>query len=510
MTIPTPIADAALAAEQARHAESDTLQSALADAEALAAQVQPLTDQVAALQAQVATLTAQLAQEIDQETADQQQIAALQAQLVAIQAQLAALQALYDADEAILHPPPPPPPPPPVLTGPMMGMDVGGWWFVGAGWPNDGSYAVAKVADFERLIGRGVTLINQSLQNQTPDWASYQSSAINTVINNPGAVVGLPPRRSALRFQLGITGQSAAANFAEIAGGGQDARFTAIFQAIKDRGFDRPFLGLGQESDGDWWANTCSLGNEPAFKAAFRRVAALAKAVIPDCVICYDVASTRDQRPGYPGDDVVDAIILDYYDWGSGVGDAHGLAETLSFNKPFMLAEWAAKDSLQGAAFIDFVWQTCTGSPLFLGQCYWNRHDPGSGDYTFAANPLSGARYIEKFGGQNPPIYQPPPPPPVGQSTVKLTKWSGDGGGTISLELFVAGTSYGVKQVALNAASWDVPIAIAPGTAMSAKMTGTWCVLGSCVVTDASGARTFTFTGGRTVSNGQTAGWAAP
>ena len=106
---------------------------------------------------------------------------------------------------------------------------------------------------------------------------------------------------------------------------------SAPFQAMKDRGFDRPFLGVGQESNGDWWIKTCSKDNEAAFVSAFRRVAGLAKAIMSTCVICYDVSNTRPiAGAAYPGAAYVDAIILDYYYRGSGVGDSNGIAEMKS------------------------------------------------------------------------------------------------------------------------------------------------------------------------------------
>lgn len=428
-------------------------------------------------------------------------IDALQATITTLQAQLAALQALYDADEAILHPPPPPPPP--ATTGPMMGMVPGGWWWHPAGTPDDGSYAASKVTDFERLMGRGVQVINQSLQNQTPTWNAYQDQSINQVIKGAGAVIGLPPRRAALRFQLGITGQSAAANFAEIATGARDAGYTAIFQAMKDRGFDRPFLGVGQESNGEWWPATCSIGNEAAFKAAFRRVAGLAKAVMPDCVICYDVSNTRPiAGAAYPGADVVDAIILDYYDRGGGIGDSHGLAEMLALAKPFLICEWATQDSLRGAAFIDWFWQQVTGSPLFIGQCYWR-----ADEWSFSSNPLSKAAYIAKFGGQAPPIYVPPPP----QAGVSLTKWTNGGSAAAAIiELVIGGVSQGNQTMVANTAFWPYTGNIPGGTVLSFKVIGgSWWVFGSATVTAGDlTTRTKTWSSGQTVSNGQSASWA--
>lgn len=500
--------------------EFSALQTALeADDDMIVSQASSiinLTSQTTDLTAQVATLQAQLAGEISQETADQQQIVAMQGQLAAVQAQLATCQVALAADEAILHPPPPPPPPLPTLTGPMMGMVPGGWWWHPDNTPDDGSYAVKRVADFERAMGRGVQLMNQSLQNQSSDWAIYESVAINTVINHPAAVIGLSPRRSALRLQLGITNQTAAANFAEISSGAQDARFNRIFQAIKARGFDRPFLGLGQESNGDWWPNTCSAGNEAAFKAAFAHVAALAKAIMPDCVVCYDVANTRAMGPAYPGA-AVDAIILDYYDQGASVGDAHGLAEMLAFNKPFLVCEWATRDVQRGASFIDFFWKTCTGSPLFIGQCYWNRDEAYLG--AFATNPLSAAQYLVKFGGQNPPIYVPPPPLP-GTVTIVVKGWKSGSNPESTLDLLIGG----VVQAPANqttvvtgskGGTWVVP-KMRSGDQFAVRVNfpaGKWWTVTSIVGTNDDGAGNWTFTpaGGTMVINtGSTATVAVP
>jgi hypothetical protein len=151
---------------------------------------------------------------------------------------------------------------------------------------------------FEKHAGKKVTVVNFA-----QPWGSFDATPFQALRN-----------RGALPFvQMGLQGTT----LADVAAGNQDAVIRAWAQKAKAWGY--PFLfGPWWEMNGGWYA----WGRSPDFVAAWRRfhdivVSEGATNVTWDWVvngIWWDPAS--DPAPYYPGDDYVDWVGIDSYNWG--------------------------------------------------------------------------------------------------------------------------------------------------------------------------------------------------
>jgi hypothetical protein len=135
---------------------------------------------------------------------------------------------------------------------------------------------------------------------------------------------GMPGR---LSYALAILPDSGEGSLTSIARGQQDWVWRAVANNLKSAGRGNSVVRIAWEanlSDWRWGATTKSA---PAFRAAFRRVALTLTRTAPGLVIDFGIGCGAG-LPGsklrtapltrlYPGDDVVDVIHCDAYDWWS-------------------------------------------------------------------------------------------------------------------------------------------------------------------------------------------------
>ena len=110
-----------------------------------------------------------------------------------------------------------------------------------------------------------------------------------------------------------------------VAAGSQDATFRRIARDLKGYTSGPTVARIGWEANGDWMAFSATRSTAADYRAAFRRVAQVMKKENPKLVIDFDIncgTPLRGQRHRldsltalYPGDDVVDLIGCDTYDW---------------------------------------------------------------------------------------------------------------------------------------------------------------------------------------------------
>ena len=136
-------------------------------------------------------------------------------------------------------------------------------------------------------------------------------------------------------------------------------------------------MRIGWEANGDWFRWSATARTAPQYIAAFRHIVAVLHSVAPDLLIDFDISCgvrLRGQKDRlaaltalYPGDDAVDIIGCDTYDWyntkaQNEVGwqalirpnDQVGIADVAEFararGKGFSVPEWGlaspAKDGV--------------------------------------------------------------------------------------------------------------------------------------------------------------------
>lgn len=111
----------------------------------------------------------------------------------------------------------------------------------------------------------------------------------------------------------------------QVAAGQYDDVWAQVADDLVAQGRADAIVRVGWEANGSWFSWNTTTESAPVYRAAFRRVAEILKARGPDLLIDFDVAcgtplsGQTDRREAltalYPGDDVVDLIGCDTYDW---------------------------------------------------------------------------------------------------------------------------------------------------------------------------------------------------
>lgn len=190
------------------------------------------------------------------------------------------------------------------ITGRLAAADAAMYWggtIKGAtyGETGDAPGDAAVLEAFERHAGKKVTFINTGQQ-----WASFDRGTMQKVIEAgalPLVTMGL---------QSGVT-------LAEVAEGKQDAQIAAWARAAKEWGY--PFLFRPWwEVNGDWYA----WGRSPDFIAAWQHFHDIVVREGATNVTWAWVVNSiwwdplSDPTPYYPGDEYVDWVGMDTYNWG--------------------------------------------------------------------------------------------------------------------------------------------------------------------------------------------------
>lgn len=128
-------------------------------------------------------------------------------------------------------------------------------------------------------------------------------------------------------------------SFRSIVRGEHDWVYRKVAQDLLDRGRGRAIVRIGWEANGSWFPWSVRAGQAADYVAAYRHIAVTLKSVAPQLVIDFDLACGTSMRwqsdrldalnKLYPGDDVVDLIGCDTYDWYHTTSkDEHGWALT--------------------------------------------------------------------------------------------------------------------------------------------------------------------------------------
>jgi hypothetical protein len=219
-----------------------------------------------------------------------------------------------------------------------------------------GRFSPAAVAGYGRWRGRPIDIVTSFSSRD-----SYRAIATDTW--SIRVWKGVPGR---LSYALAVLPNSGEGSLASVARGDQDWVWRSVAKNLKNAGRGNSVVRIAWEANlPDWrWGATATTA--PAFRAAFRRVARTMKATAPGLVIDFGIGCGPGLRGSkirtapltrlYPGDDVVDLIHCDVYDWwatrvrgtsptpltkpryGTGVGDVAAFAR--KHRKPMGVGEW--------------------------------------------------------------------------------------------------------------------------------------------------------------------------
>lgn len=198
---------------------------------------------------------------------------------------------------------------------------------------------------------------------------------------------------------VGLVPKNDKGDFASVASGKHDADFQTLAKHIKDLGVGpHVIIRLGFEYNGDWmpWSANVAPGTPAGYAAAFRRAVAQMRSVDPSLRFCW-CASDGDMhgdspwkwQDAYPGDDSVDYVGLDVYDfynprgWSDLLNRKPGLQQIRTFaqahGKPECYPEWGLASKANGNGggdnprFIQnmYDWFNAPGANVAF-QCFWD------------------------------------------------------------------------------------------------------------------------------------------
>ena len=172
-----------------------------------------------------------------------------------------------------------------------------------------------RVERFGQWRGAPVDAITMYPATQT--WETIRGSNwhIETFASSPAVLAyGLP----LLPVDSGDT-------LADIAAGKQDDVFREIATLLVQHGRGNSIIRVGWEANGAWFPWNTTLDTAEDYRDAFRHVVTVMKQYAPDLVFDFDIGcgvKLRGQKDRlaslaelYPGDDVVDLVGCDTYDW---------------------------------------------------------------------------------------------------------------------------------------------------------------------------------------------------
>ncbi|HMR48176.1 MAG TPA: glycosyl hydrolase [Arachnia sp.] len=197
-----------------------------------------------------------------------------------------------------------------LLGEPRSGKD----WHSGI-WAGGDMASGERVEAFGEWRGTPVDAITMYPSNDT--WEKIRTSEWHITTFDASPAV--------LSYGLPLLPVNSGDTLLDVAEGKQDAVFREVADLLVAHGRGTTIVRVGWEANGAWFPWNATANTAEDFKAAYRRVVSVMKEQAPDLIFDFDIGcgvSLRGQTQRldaltmlYPGDDVVDLIGCDTYDW---------------------------------------------------------------------------------------------------------------------------------------------------------------------------------------------------
>jgi len=179
-----------------------------------------------------------------------------------------------------------------------------------------GNVNAEDTLSMDRMLGKTVPW-GHGFLDQT-SFANLASS-VGLVGSGSGGAIASHKRmgRTNVVVSVPLATNTAGQALSDVAAGTWDAAFTAAAQAILALGYSAPVIRIGWEFQISWPWQVTDATSSANYIAAFRRVAGLFRAVMPNCKICWCInpgVGAYDPVLSYPGDAYVDYVGIDAYD----------------------------------------------------------------------------------------------------------------------------------------------------------------------------------------------------
>jgi Glycosyl hydrolase family 26 len=309
----------------------------------------------------------------------------------------------------------------PSATGSAAAMPAGRTWLSGA-WTG-GGLSAARIDAFGAWRGQPADVVTTYPAYNT--WEELKTSDWHV-----GTLDGFKGRVS---YGLPMLPKSDSGTLADVAAGKHDDVWQAVATILNKHQRGDAFVRIGLEANGDWFPWGSGVDQAADFKAAWRHIESVMKAVSPKLVFGFDITcghvingSTNrldSLNKLYPGDDVVDVVGCDQYDqynvtarnkseWATALRppDSAGLADVADFarahKKKLAIPEWgvAATDSQGAGDNPYFIYSMYTyfqqNKDILAYEDYFNESGTslGSAIWDAGTNPKAAAEYKKLWG----------------------------------------------------------------------------------------------------------------
>lgn len=286
-----------------------------------------------------------------------------------------------------------------------------------------GRFNAFTLAQFGQWRGRPADVATTYGSQRSYDDLKYYTWPITTWIGFSGR----------LNYSLPILPDSGEGSFSSIAAGQQDDVWRTVARNLRWAGRGDSIVRVGWEANLRDWRWQVTSDNADEFKAAFRRIVTVMRAESPELLFEFGIAcgsplagSSERLAPltdMYPGDDVVDLVGCDTYDWwttqasndaswskvltprfGPGIQDVADFAR--DHDKGASYAEWGlARNSNGGGGgdnpfYIEAMYAFFVkNADVVAFECYFDEPADYIANSLFGTgqNPRAAAKYIELF-----------------------------------------------------------------------------------------------------------------
>ncbi len=284
-------------------------------------------------------------------------------------------------------------------------------------------FTMGAINQFENFRGSNVDMVTTYAYRNSPSMMNGDLWPITVWNGFEGKLnLGVP-----MAFNDGTTIQ-------QVANGQYDANYRALAQAMVNNGRGDSLIRIGWEANLQDWKWQATTSNASTWKSAWRRIATQMKSVAPNLKMEFGVGcgagldGSSDRLAAltvlYPGDDLVDAVGCDIYDWwtthptsdanvatslhrapyGPGVLDIIDFAK--SKGKLAGFAEWGLAKNTGGnngggdnPYFIQAMYNAVSSNADTVAyELYFNEADPYiSNSLTNGVNPTAAAAYAARW-----------------------------------------------------------------------------------------------------------------
>lgn len=215
--------------------------------------------------------------------------------------------------------------------------------------------SITKIEAYEEFLGGPVDRVLDFMPD-TPTWAQFEAGTLAASTNGPAGPATaasawgggqLGSRQLVLAVPTCVQGTTWAAE-----DGGNDAHWKAFAASLVGAGLGNTVLRIGREFNGSWYPWQVTEGAQQTYIDGYRHVVSLLRdqpgAAFSFCwnpTLGVGNLTKKGTESCYPGDDVVDDIGVDAYDWAQTAPGVAASSVTIAMQQAAldkMLTEWGS------------------------------------------------------------------------------------------------------------------------------------------------------------------------